>query len=68
MTVMIAVAVAGIAAVAILAAVVAWFRHRQKQTSGLWLLLVPLVISSYLANALTPNISRTLLLGLRESL
>ncbi|XP_045311349.1 low affinity immunoglobulin gamma Fc region receptor II-b isoform X2 [Leopardus geoffroyi] len=33
-TVMIAVAVAGIAAVAILAAVVAWFRHRQKQTSG----------------------------------
>ncbi|XP_046932450.1 low affinity immunoglobulin gamma Fc region receptor II-b isoform X4 [Lynx rufus] len=34
-TVMIAVAVAGIAAVAILAAVVAWFRHRQKQTSGL---------------------------------
>nr|XP_060500464.1 low affinity immunoglobulin gamma Fc region receptor II-b isoform X3 [Panthera onca] len=34
LTVMIAVAVAGIAAVAILAAVVAWFRHRQKQTSG----------------------------------
>uniref|UniRef100_A0A667HWQ8 Low affinity immunoglobulin gamma Fc region receptor II-like n=1 Tax=Lynx canadensis TaxID=61383 RepID=A0A667HWQ8_LYNCA len=33
-TVMIAVAVAGIAAVAILAAVVAWFRHRQKQTSA----------------------------------
>ncbi|XP_006943067.1 low affinity immunoglobulin gamma Fc region receptor II-b isoform X3 [Felis catus] len=33
-TVMIAVTVAGIAAVAILAAVVAWFRHRQKQTSG----------------------------------
>nr|XP_060500465.1 low affinity immunoglobulin gamma Fc region receptor II-b isoform X4 [Panthera onca] len=34
LTVMIAVAVAGIAAVAILAAVVAWFRHRQKQTSA----------------------------------
>ncbi|XP_043423463.1 low affinity immunoglobulin gamma Fc region receptor II-like isoform X1 [Prionailurus viverrinus] len=33
-TVMIAVTVAGVAAVAILAAVVAWFRHRQKQTSG----------------------------------
>ncbi|NP_001277169.1 Fc fragment of IgG, low affinity IIb, receptor (CD32) [Felis catus] len=33
-TVMIAVTVAGIAAVAILAAVVAWFRHRQKQTSA----------------------------------
>ncbi|XP_043423464.1 low affinity immunoglobulin gamma Fc region receptor II-like isoform X2 [Prionailurus viverrinus] len=33
-TVMIAVTVAGVAAVAILAAVVAWFRHRQKQTSA----------------------------------
>lgn len=61
-------AVAGLAAAVILAAAVAWFRLRQKHTTGLWLLQVPLVVSSYLAKALTPNIASSLLLGLRESL
>lgn len=61
-------AVAGSVAVAILVAAVAWFRLRQKQTSGLWLFWVPLAVRSYLAQALTPTIARTLLFGLRETL
>lgn len=53
-----------LAAVAIVAAVVAWFSLRRKPISGLWLLSVPLVISSFLAETLTPNIAGTLIFGL----
>lgn len=58
--------VACIAAMAVAGAIVAWFCRRRKKISGLCLPSVPLVISSYLVKALTPNIARTLIFGLEN--
>lgn len=66
LSVTIAVAVvAWIAAMAIAGTIVAWFCLRRK-ISGLCLPSVPLVITSYLVKALTPNIARTLIFGLEH--